>query len=100
MNKIRVIFLFLFVALLALSSVQFYMLEVSDLDCISMVEEQQETLGQSLEILGEEFKSPKFKLYAAVSEETHAYKASVVYLNTFYPSISLSVPYTPPELNL
>jgi flagellar basal body-associated protein FliL len=99
MSKTRYIFLFLFVGLLALSGFQYFMLEVSDLDSISMVEEQQETIGQSVEVLGEEFKSPKFSLYTASTAETFKQKCSIIHVDKNYPRIYIAVPYSPPELS-
>lgn len=99
MSGIRYIFLFLFVGLLAMSSIQFFLLETSDLDSISMVEEQQETIGQSVEVLGEEFKSPQFRLFTASVAESFERKYAIVPVNSSYPSVDIAVPYSPPDAN-
>lgn len=99
MFGIRYIFLLHFVGLLAMSSIQYFLLETSDLDSISLVEEQQETFGQSVEVLGEEFKSPQFRLFTISKAESLERKYATVHVNSFYPSVYIAVPYSPPDAN-
>lgn len=98
MTKTRTIFLFLFVGLLLLSAFQFFMLETSDLNSISMVEEQQETIGFSVEVIGEDFKSVNFNLFSGTLVEAFQQKYSIVHIDKEYPPIHLDVPHSPPDL--
>jgi hypothetical protein len=89
----------MFVGLLAMSAVQFFLLEVDDLTSISVVEEQQETISSSVEVQGLDFDSPQFQLFTREMGTALREKYRVIHLNKNYHSISLAGPYSPPELS-
>ena len=99
MTKIRYSFLFLFVGLLAMSAFQYEMMDQNNLDNVNLVEEQQETFGQTVEAIGENFKSPKFEMYSKSLGEGFQQKYSIIHIDNEYPSVHLPVPYSPPELS-
>lgn len=99
MTKIRFSFLFLFFGLLAMSAFQYEMMDQSDLDSITIVEEQQETFGQTVEVLGDEFKTPKFELFSKSLGEGFKQKYSIIHIDSEYPNVYLAVPYSPPDLS-
>jgi len=95
----RYIFLCIFVGLLAMSAVQFFILEVEDLTSISVVEEQQETISTAVEVQALDFDEPRFHLFTDCSCETMGRKYSIVQIDKNYPPICLAVPYSPPKLS-
>ena len=99
MTRIRFSILFLFVGLLAMAAFQFEMMDQKDLDCVSIVEEQQETFGQTIEVIGDRFRAPKFELYSKSLGEAFKKRYSIIHIDNDYPSVYLSVPYSPPELS-
>ena len=99
MFKLQNIFLVLFVSLLAVSSLQYFLLEQDDLDGISLVEEQQETNDQVTEIFGLSFEEFRFRLFSSSLGEDQQESHFVVHLNKQYPNIHIPVPKSPPELS-
>lgn len=99
MTKTRYIFLWLFVGLLAMSAVQFFMLEVDDLTSIPAVEEQQETFSTSVEVQALDFDGPRFQLFTDLDGAAFLEKHCVIHIDKNYTSIYLPVPYSPPELS-
>ncbi len=98
MKKASHLFLLLFVGLLAMSSFQFFMLENSDLDDISLVEEEQETISFSDEIQALNFYSPSFQIFTEGSLDSFKGKNTIIHIHKDYPQIFIAVAYSPPEL--
>ncbi|MGJ8661210.1 MAG: hypothetical protein ACSHXL_04170 [Bacteroidota bacterium] len=99
MSRTRYIFLLLFAGLLAMSAVQFFMLEVDDLKSLNAVEEQQETQSNTIEVQALEFDGPRFFLFTECCSEDMAKNYSVIHQVKIYPPICIPVPYSPPELS-
>jgi|TARA_R110000737_G_scaffold234416_1_gene247359 hypothetical protein len=95
----RSIFLWVFVGLLAMSAVQFFMLEVDDLTSISATEEQQETFSTTFEVQALDFDEPRFHLFTDHATEVFLEKYYIIHVNKNYSPIYLAVPYFPPELS-
>jgi hypothetical protein len=95
----RFIFLCVFVGLLALSAVQFFILEVEDLTSVSAIEEQQETLSTVIGVQALDFEGPRFHLFTDCPFEHGRRKYSILQIDKNYPPIYLPVPYSPPKLS-
>jgi hypothetical protein len=95
MNTVRHLFLFLVIATMAMSAFQFNLIENEN--CISLIEEERETVTSSEEMQEASFQFNRFQLFTVHSYESFDEKFTVVHFNLDYPEILLDVPYSPPE---
>jgi hypothetical protein len=99
MTESKRIFLFLFVGMLALSTVQLFIFETEDLTNISEVEEQEEAFFSVVEIDALDYDGPAFLFFMDCAAELFKEQSLVVLVAKNYPQIHLAVPYSPPEFS-